>query len=546
MKDKTGKVWLVGAGPGDPGLLTLKGKEILDQATVVVYDRLVSEAILWTIPPAARLINAGKSPGNHPLPQEKINRVLIEEARRGERVVRLKGGDPYLFGRGGEEVQSLAAAGIPVEVISGVSSALAVPAEAGIPLTHRDLSSSVHIITWHGKQGIPTDEVLTGLSQARGSLVILMGTAALKDIGVRLVQAGFNPALPAALISQGTTSQRRTWITVLGRLGEAADFEGLVSPALIVVGAVCSLGKPTAPGPTPQGKAQPQEAPTRGRPDCEDLPLSSQPDRPLGGLRIVVTRPEPGNADLCRRIRELGGEALPVPCIKTIPLPQNGARHLFSASSGWIVFTSATGVDMFFDQYLGGGGDIRNFSARRFAAVGPATAEALKRHGFIADYVPPIYNGRCLGEGLVNKIGGGSDKISPEEEILLIRPRLGAQDLKEAIAKSGASFRELAVYDTVPAEISDHARQVIEGGRFDYLFFTSLSAVVAFGNTFGTVFGNTGGVFPHKPVKAICIGESTAEKAREYGMETSVPEEASTNAMVQLLCNLINNKQGSN
>jgi uroporphyrinogen III methyltransferase/synthase len=199
---------------------------------------------------------------------------------------------------------------------------------------------------------------------------------------------------------------------------------------------------------------------------------------------------------------------------------------------------------MFFDQYLGGGGDLRSFSARRFAAVGPATAEALKRRGFIADYVPPVYNGRCLGEGLVNKIGGGSNNGSPEEEILLIRPRQGAQDLKEAIAKSGASFRELAVYDTVPTEISDHARQVIEGGRFDYLFFTSPSAVSAFGNTFGTILGNDGGVLPHKPVKAVCIGASTAEKAREYGMETFVPEEARTEAMVQLLGDLINNKQG--
>ncbi|AEF85381.1 uroporphyrinogen-III synthase/methyltransferase [Treponema primitia ZAS-2] len=524
-----GKVWLVGAGPGDPGLLTLKGKETLQQATVVVYDRLVSEAILWTIPPEARLINVGKSSGNHPVPQEEINRILLEEALRGEQVVRLKGGDPYLFGRGGEEVQILTAKKIPVEVISGISSALAVPANACIPLTHRDLSSSVHIITWQRKEGTPTDEALTGLSQAGGSLVILMGSAALKDISVRLIKAGFNPDLPAAIISQGSSPQQRTWITALNRMGETADFEGLVSPALIVIGHVCSLGKPTAPSQIQPVEAQAQEArlQEKNSPDCGN--------RTLEGIRIVVTRPEPGNADLCRRIRELGGEALPIPCIKTIPL-ENDAGPLFSERfTGWIVFTSSTGVDMFFDQYLCGGGDLRSFSACRFAAIGPATAEALKWRGFIADHVPQVYNGRSLGEELVKK-------INPKEQILLIRPRQGAPDLGEILSNSGASFRELTVYDTVPAVIGDYARQVIGEGRFDYLFFTSPSAV----STFRETFGKNRGDFLQKPVKAVCIGEGTAKKAQEYGMETYVPAEASTNAMVQLLCDLIHNKKGNN
>jgi uroporphyrinogen III methyltransferase/synthase len=493
-----GKVWLVGAGPGDPGLLTLKGKEALEQATVVVYDRLVSEAILCTISPEVRLINAGKLPGNHPLPQEEINRILVEEARRGERVVRLKGGDPYLFGRGGEEARSIAAAGISFEMISGVSSAFAVPADAGIPLTHRDLSSSVHIITWHKKQGIPAEEALAGLARTEGTLVILMGTAALKDIRSHLVKAGFDPELPAAVISRGTTPERRTWITTLNKLGDDTDFEGLLSPALVILGRVCSLGKPSsAAGPIPDKK------------------------RPLTGLRIVVTRPEPGNAELCRQIRELGGTALPLPCIKTVALDNSDdAVYQNIGQYNWIAFTSVTGVDIFFDTYLQAGGDFRELAHCRFAAVGPVTAEALLRHGFIADHIPANCRGRSRGEGL-------AENIRPGEKLLLIRPVQGEPGLIEILRDSGVSFRELAVYNTVPVEIGGYVRKIIEEGRFDYVFFTSPSAVSAFGNTF------TAAAF--SAIRAVCIGKSTADKAWEYGMETWVSAEASTDAMVQFL-----------
>jgi uroporphyrinogen III methyltransferase/synthase len=242
----TGKVWLVGAGPGDPELLTLKGRAILDQAETVVYDRLVSAEILRTIPAGAVLINAGKAPRNHPLPQEEINRILIEEARKGKRVVRLKGGDPFLFGRGWEELLALEKAGIPAEAVPGISSALAVPAAAGIPVTHRGVSSALHIISWHGRSTgadsgpAPEPEVLRALASARGTLVILMGGSAREAISRRLIQEGFSPDTPAALIAGGTTPRQHMVRTVLKDLGKAVLPES-PEPMLIVIGAVCAF-----------------------------------------------------------------------------------------------------------------------------------------------------------------------------------------------------------------------------------------------------------------------------------------------------------------
>jgi uroporphyrinogen III methyltransferase/synthase len=517
---KTGTVRLVGAGPGDPELLTLKAQAAIEAASVVVYDRLVSEEILFLIPSSARLIPVGKSPGNHPVPQEEINRVLLEEARAGNTVVRLKGGDPLLFGRGGEEMLFLAENGIACEIIPGVSSVLAAAADACIPLTHRKFSSSVHIISWRkGGGGELEQDVLEALARSGGTLVILMGASALRDIARRLVEAGFSRDLPAALIENAARPRRRVRILTVGELETA---ECPAAPAVIMAGEVCRLAKKTVPG-LPD---------TPDAPDALDTPgalaagagTAAVPDKPLAGQRIVVTMREPANAALCRKIRDLGGRAIPFPCIKIVPLcaaerATDCAGEETRSAAGkfsWIVFTSTAGVDIFFETRAEKA--PRLFPHCRFAVIGPETAQALKKRGFVPAYMPDTYSARSLGEGL-------AAKTAPGEKVLLVRGRRNAAGLTEALTENGVSFQELSVYDTLPAEGGEYARTLIAGGCFDYVFFASPSAV----RVFTTRFHLTD--FP--AIQAVCIGETTADCARKSGMNVHVPAEASIEGMLR-------------
>jgi uroporphyrinogen III methyltransferase/synthase len=522
-----GKVWLVGAGPGDPGLLTVKGKAILEAADTVVHDRLVGEEILLDIPPAVRLIDVGKSPGRHHVPQEEINRILISEARKGRKVVRLKGGDPFIFGRGGEELLCLGAAGIPCELVPGVSAATGVPAAAGIPLTHRGLGDAVHIIAWHGEKGAPAPETLKAAVRTGGSLVILMGAAALRrDMGKRLLEAGFAPDTPAALVQSGSTPEQKIKILTLDQMGPAAGFDGEGAPLLIAVGAVCALAEQLSVSDaykrnthTPAGSADKRNTHIpAGSVDKRNTHIPA--NTPLGGKRIVVTRPEPRNGESCRRIRALGGRAVPFPCIKIIPSDPLGEKTFREAESfPWIVFTSATAVEFFFDFCLRAEKDLRLFKNSRFAVLGPATAAALKKRGFIPDFMPALYSGQALGEGLVERIAEG-------ERVLLARARQNAPGLSRVLRERGVSFEELPLYDTIPAEGGAAARNIIEAGRFDYIFFLSPSAVSAFAALFpGMDFS---------ALTALCIGESTAEEARNFGMAVRIPAEASAEGLCRL------------
>ena len=237
----TGKVWLVGAGPGDAGLLTLKGKQVLSEADVVVYDALVGPGVLSLIPEGAKLIFAGKRAGNHYLRQEETNRVLLEEAQKGNKVVRLKGGDPFLFGRGGEELELLAANGVPFEVVPGITSAISVPAYNGIPVTHRDFCSSVHIITGHRRKDQSYDIDFEALVRTKGTLLFLMGIAALPDICAGLLAAGMDPDMPAAVLEKGTTADQHRILATVGTLEAVCAAATVMTPAIIVVGKVCSL-----------------------------------------------------------------------------------------------------------------------------------------------------------------------------------------------------------------------------------------------------------------------------------------------------------------
>jgi uroporphyrinogen III methyltransferase/synthase len=476
----------------------------------VVYDRLVSEEILLTIPSKARLIRAGKAPKNHPLPQEEINRILIDEAGKGRRVVRLKGGDPFLFGRGGEELLALAEAGIPAEAVPGISSALAVPAGAGIPVSHRGLSSALHVISWHGRdEAPPKPETLRGLALAGGTLVILMGGAAREEISRRLIQAGFPPDTPAAVIAGGTTPGQRVFRTVLADLEktEPEKSGGPLSPGgapvLTVIGRVCSLGHKI-----PVNRLSPGQA--------------VEPSTSLGGARIVVTRPEPKNAETCDKIRALGGVPIPFPCIKIRPLSGwISSRRESLGSSQWLVFTSASGVNCFFGGFLDSGGDLRFFAGRKFAVIGPATAEALTRRGFIPDCTPPVFNGTQLALAL-------AERISPGEEALLIRSGAGEKGLDRVLKEKAVPFRELAVYEALSARGSPIALGIVKEGRFDFAFFASPSAVSAFA-----------AVCPGSGVKALCIGASTAARAGDFGMEAHTAAEASAEGLCRLAAEII-------
>ena len=237
----SGKVWLVGAGPGDIGLFTLKGEAVLQQADVVVYDSLVGEGVLARIPEHARLINVGKRASHHTMVQEDINKVLLEEAQKGNKVVRLKGGDPFLFGRGGEELELLSENGIPYEIVPGVTSPISVPAYNGIPVTHRDFCSSLHIITGHKRAGQEYDIDFKALTQTKGTLVFLMGIAALEDICSGLLAGGMDPDMPAAVLQKGTTAGQKRVVATVGTLKAEVDRQGIETPAIIVVGKVCSL-----------------------------------------------------------------------------------------------------------------------------------------------------------------------------------------------------------------------------------------------------------------------------------------------------------------
>lgn len=515
--NETGKVWLVGAGPGDAGLLTVKGAELLAAADTVVYDRLVSSALLAALPPAVKLIDVGKS-GGQPR-QDEINRLLIAEASAGKKVVRLKGGDPFLFGRGAEEFFALNAAGIFCEAVPGVSSALAAPAAAGIPVTHRGVSSSLHIITWHHQDGTaPSRERLRGLMNAGGTVVILMAAAG-KNIGDELIRAGFAPDTSAAIIENPRTRR-----LTLADFSRAVENDPPQSPALVVVGEVCKLDARSTVQNSPDTARLGAEQCGDTRRDENRLDENRLGEKRLGekrldenrlaGARIVVTRPEPQNAAACREIRARGGIAIPLPLSRRVPLPVDG-QTFAAANYAWLVFTAAAGVDYFFAAYFRGG-EIRRLANCRFAAVGAATAAALRGRGFIADYVAERANGRDLGEHL---------PATAAEKILLIRGKPTAAGLDEALRERGLIYDELAVYENVPLAENDATRRIIAERNFDFVFFASPLAVKIFADR--RQKNATEPTAEQKNVSgrataviALCIGGATAAAAREAGMTT--------------------------
>lgn len=492
----TGKVWLIGAGPSDVGLLTLKAKRVLEQADVVVYDALVGQGILAMIPDTAELIDVGKRARHHKMHQYEINQVLLEEAKKGKRVVRLKGGDPFLFGRGGEELELLAQNQIPYEIVPGITSAISVPAYNGIPVTHRDFCSSLHIITGHKRQDAPLDIDFDALTRTKGTLVFLMGVTALEEICEGLLKAGMDPDMPAAMLQQGTTARQRRAVATISTLKAESERQKIAPPAIIVVGKVCGLADSFA--------------------WYEHLPLA--------GNKIVVTRPRDRISTISEKLRQKGAEVLELPAIRTIPIQGNEPLHQALRQLDqyqWLVFTSPAGVKIFFDEMKAEKTDIRRLGRMQIAAIGQGTKKEIEEKGIFVDLIPEVYDGKSLGT-LVGQ------HCKPGDRILIPRARIGTKELTDEIGKqAGIQIDDIPIYDTVyeTSRIIDE-RAEFEGGNIDFAVFTSASTVRGFAEA-------TQGL-DYSKVTAACIGKQTKAAADALRMNTYMAESATIESLVAL------------
>lgn len=494
---QTGKVWLVGAGPGDIGLFTIKGKKVLEQADIVVYDSLVGDGILAMVPEGVRTIDVGKRAGNHTMVQEQINQVLLKEAQDGHRVVRLKGGDPFLFGRGGEELELLSGHGVPYEVVPGVTSSIAVPAYNGIPVTHRDFCSSLHIITGHKRAGEEYDIDFEALVRTKGTLVFLMGVTACEDICSGLMAAGMSEDMPAAILQKGTTAKQKRIVATVATLNAEIDRQGIETPAIIVVGKVCQLADDFA--------------------WYEKLPLA--------GCKILVTRPRDLISQMAEKLRVRGAEVLELPAISTHPLQNNKELKKCLeklAEYQWIAFTSPTGVKIFFEEMRFQKADIRALGNVKIAAIGEGTKRELEKRGMFADLMPKIYDGAALGEAMAKA-------CEADAKILLPRAAIGNHEIIGELGKRpDLIVDDIATYDTVyqKQQLVDEVKRFTDE-QIDCAVFTSASTVRGFVEA-------TAGL-DYSKVKAACIGKQTKAACDALGMQTWMAKKATIDSVVDLV-----------
>ncbi|MDQ3945475.1 MAG: uroporphyrinogen-III C-methyltransferase [Actinomycetota bacterium] len=468
---RTVTVYLVGAGPGDPGLLTVRGAEVLRRAEVVIYDRLSVATLLDLAPPGAERISVGKAPRRASLPQEEINALLVERGKGGQEVVRLKGGDPFVFARGGEEAAALLHAGVAFEVVPGISSALAVPAYAGVPVTQRGFSSSFTVVTGREGAEAPSRTDWEAIARVGGTIVVLMGAAHRGEIAERLMAGGLAADTPVTAVTWGTRPEQRTHRTTLGRLG-ATPVE---SPATMVVGAVAALD------------------------------LRWFEDRPLFGRTVVVTRAREQASDLVEQLHHLGAETVELPVIE-IGDPADGGDALTAAAGtvgayDWLAFTSANAVERFFAALHRRGGDARALAGVSVAAIGPGTAASLSRAGVAADLMPD----RFVAEAVVEAFPPGPGRV------LLPRAAVARDALPEGLSAKGWTVEVVEAYRTALAQPSPAA--LAAARRADAVTFTSSSTV--------TNYLEVVGEGPHPPVVA-CIGPVTADTARAAGLTVTV------------------------
>jgi uroporphyrinogen III methyltransferase/synthase len=475
-------VYLVGAGPGDPGLLTVRGAAVLGRADVVVYDRLSVESLLDLAPATAERISVGKAPGHASRSQDEINSLLVERGRSGATVVRLKGGDPFVFARGGEEAAALIEAGVPFEIVPGISSAVAVPAYAGIPVTLRHSSTSFTVITGHEDPAVGEDGSVDWRSVAKvgGTIVVLMGVANVRRITDELQAGGLAPDTPAAAVRWGT---RPAQSTVRATLATLAD-QRLAAPSVIVIGEVAA----------------------------EELTWFES--RPLFGKRVVVTRTRDQASQLAVALREAGAEPLEVPVIEVTD-PDDGGARLASVAADlsrydWVIVTSPNGARRLLDAVATDGGDARSFAGARVAAIGPGTAAVLSAAGIVPDVVPPKYVAEALLEAIPWPGANGG-------RVLLARAAVARDVLPDGLAQRGWDVDVVDAYRTVPATISDEQRAAVAGA--DAITFTSSSTVERFVELLGR---------DAVPPVVACIGPVTAGTARDLGLPVDVEADVHT------------------
>jgi uroporphyrinogen III methyltransferase / synthase len=481
MTARGGVVYLVGAGPGDPGLITVRALELVESADVILHDRLIPAAALRAAPPDAEVIDVGKQPGGEAAAQPEIEALMVEHARAGRSVVRLKGGDPFTFGRGGEEAEALAAAGIDFEVVPGVTAGVAAPAYAGIPVTHRDDASAVAFITGHEDPG-KDDPALDwdALAAFPGTLAIYMGVKRLPEIADRLVAAGRSADEPAAVVERGTMSGQRSVTAPLGELAATADGAGVRAPAIVVVGAVAA------------------------RSDA----IAWLERRPLHDRRVVVTRARAQASGLARSLRRLGADVVELPAIRIEPrIDSDEVRRAVDDlySYALVCLTSPNGVELLFEAMAAAGRDARALANATVAAIGPGTAAALREHGVLADVVPA----ESVAEAMVEALS----EIDVEGRPVLVARAAEARDvLPDALRERGAEVDVVALYETV-AEPPDDA--AIEAARdADYVTFTSSSTV-------RNLVRAVGDRLP-AAARVVSIGPVTSAAAREAGLEVDV------------------------
>lgn len=474
--EQYGHVTLVGAGPGDAGLITVKGIEAVRQADVIVYDSLISMSLLNEARSDAIFIYAGKRAGDHHLPQDEINRTLIRYAKQGFDVVRLKGGDPFIFGRGGEEAIALKEEGIEFTIIPGVSSAYAVPAYNGIPVTHRTHASSIHIITGHESKEKRGNSVFDYeiLAQEEGTLVFLMGLSNLHNIVTRLIAYGKDPKTPAAVLQQGTTARQKAAFANLENIEEECWKQNIQPPAIVVIGTVTALGK--------------------------DLKWFER--GMLFGKRIMITGTAQLAGHMAEEIQRQGGEAVAFRLIDTKMLRAD-LSHLDTYT--WAVFTSANGVRYFFEQLKEQQIDLRRLMHLKFAVIGSSTERELWKYGFSCDYMPDAFSSADLAKGLVRL-------LRADDRVGLFRAKEASDVLSTELKKNNISFQEISLYETVIEERKKEEllRQL---SKMDYVTFGSSSAVKAF----VTMTKDYDGIMP----KLVSIGPITTASMQEYGLNVT-------------------------
>ena len=487
---KAGKVYLVGAGPGDPGLLTIKAKECLSRADVIIYDSLANRIFLEYADANAELIYVGKKGGNHTMLQKDINSLIVDRARKGHFVVRLKGGDPFIFGRGGEEAVELVEAGIHFEVVPGITSAIAVPAYAGIPLTHRDYTSTVAFITGHEDpqketSDIAWDKLATGV----GTLVFLMGVGNLPHIAEKLMGHGRTPDTPVAVIRSGTVSEQKTIKGTLKDIARLSRESGITPPAIIVVGDVIHLREK----------------------------LNWFETRPLFAKRIVVTRAREQASGFLSALTELGAECIEFPTIEVVPPESWDAidRAIEAIESfQWLLFTSVNGVQYFLKRLEALGKDVRDLKGIKIGAIGPKTAEIWHGLGIKPDLIPGEYRAEAVVESF-KKLGIKGTNI------LLPRAATAREVLPEELRKMGAQVEVVPAYRTVrPDNDTVKVREMLEKGGIDMVTFTSSSTVNNFVEMFKTDVRKLQKWMGS--VAVACIGPITAKTAQKNGFTVTL------------------------